>query len=237
MADAPKSSFLPGILIGAAIAGAAVYALTRNDKPNGPGPSPSNGIVATPPGELPQGHPSVPPGAMPPGHPEMNGNGAPAMPTQPTQPEAAVIVWTPPAAWKSIPNASTMRLATYEIPRAAGDTESPQLSVIRAGGDTKANIDRWIGQFDEPSKATAKQEERTVAGMRASILHIEGTFSGGMGMGMGGATGPQAGYALLGAVVETPGGGAHFFKMTGPKASVAAARAQFDELLASIKPK
>jgi hypothetical protein len=236
MAAAPKASsnLLPGIVIGAVIAGAAVYALTRNDKPTGSPSTPNGSVVATPKSEIPPGHPNVPGSGLPPNHPPMGGSGAAAMPGPPPGP--AVVVWTPPSSWKSVPSVSQMRLATYEIPHQAGDAEDPQLSVIRAGGDTKANIDRWIGQFDEPARATAKQEERTVNGMKASILYIEGTFSGGMGMGMGGAEGPQAGWALLGAIVETPGGGAHFFKMTGPKKSVAASRPQFDELIASIKP-
>jgi hypothetical protein len=41
---------------------------------------------------------------------------------------------------------------------------------------------------------------------------------------------------MLGAIVETQGM-PHFVKMTGPVKSVKAARAELDELLASITPK
>jgi len=41
-------------------------------------------------------------------------------------------------------------------------------------------------------------------------------------------------YALLGAIVETPGG-PWFFKMTGPRATVEAARRGFDDLVDSFQ--
>jgi hypothetical protein len=47
--------------------------------------------------------------------------------------------------------------------------------------------------------------------------------------------GKRAGYRLLGAIVEGPGG-LIFFKFTGPAPTVAAAQAEFDALVASIVP-
>ena len=44
----------------------------------------------------------------------------------------------------------------------------------------------------------------------------------------------RSGYALLGAIVETPGG-PYFFKLTGPKATVAGAKATFYKLLDSLR--
>ena len=52
----------------------------------------------------------------------------------------------------------------------------------------------------------------------------------------GGPTTPRPGFTLLGAIAEGPEG-ALFFKLTGPKKSVAAARAGFDALVASLKKK
>jgi hypothetical protein len=46
---------------------------------------------------------------------------------------------------------------------------------------------------------------------------------------------PKAGYALIGAIVDAPTG-AYFFKLTGPKATVAAARERFYQFLDTVKP-
>jgi hypothetical protein len=51
-------------------------------------------------------------------------------------------------------------------------------------------------------------------------------------MAAGGKT--MKGWAMLAAIVEAPSG-SYFFKMTGPKADVAAQRAAFNEMLDSIK--
>ena len=46
---------------------------------------------------------------------------------------------------------------------------------------------------------------------------------------------PAAGYRLLGAIVEGPGGSV-FFKLTGPVKTIAAQQKNFEQLLASIQP-
>ena len=51
---------------------------------------------------------------------------------------------------------------------------------------------------------------------------------------MGGG-GPQPGWALLGAIVETAGM-PHFFKMTGPAKSVKAARTELEGMIDTIAP-
>lgn len=50
---------------------------------------------------------------------------------------------------------------------------------------------------------------------------------------MGAATGAHAGWALLGAIVEAPEQ-PYFFKLTGPAATVHAARPAFEALLDTI---
>lgn len=191
-----------------------------------PAPPPRPGGAQMPPGSaLPPGHPALPSGHMPIG----SASGMPGNPMLPP-PEAAKasIEWVVPAKWTKVPNASAFRIATYDIAHQPGDSENPQLTVSRIGGDVEANAQRWIAQFDEAGQKTAKRSERTVAGFKTSIVEVQGTYGG-----MGGAA--QTGWALLGAIVETPGT-AHFFKLTGPQKSVLAARADFDALIASIKP-
>jgi hypothetical protein len=186
---------------------------------------------------LPPGHPPTTSSmggragmALPAGHPPVD----PKQPAGPIEAPAAAdedtpLRWTAPARWQVMPNPSNMRLATYRVPRAPGDAADGDLSVTRAGGSAEANIERWIGQFDESARQTARRTTRKVGSLDVSIVEIQGTYTAGMGAG-GSA---QTGWALLGAIVLTPGT-PHFFKLTGPAKSVLAARTEFDALIGSL---
>jgi hypothetical protein len=167
---------------------------------------------------------------LPPGHPPVGSRAV--SPAAPTAPEAASITWKAPSGWTSVANASSIRIATYRVPRAPGDGVEPELSVSRAGGSTDANVQRWIAQFDDAGKDT--REERTIHGLKVTIVEVGGTYVGGAMTPTRGEA-RQTGYRLLGAVVEAKGG-SYFFKLTGPDASVRAARPAFDALLASVAP-
>lgn len=178
------------------------------------GGNPSEGL---PPGHPPAG--DMPPNGMGMGAPGAGGDVAPAS-----------ISWKAPDRWVQVPNPSTMRLATYRIPKAAGDAEDPELTITQAGGTVEANAQRWIGQFGPEGAKTAKRSNRTVAGLEVAIVEVEGKYAN--GMGKDGREEEQ--WAMLGAIVQTPGM-PHFFKLTGPAKSVKAARAEFDAFVGSVK--
>jgi hypothetical protein len=144
------------------------------------------------------------------------------------------IAWDAPSGWQSVPSASAMRKASYRIPKAAGDAEDAEMSVTQVGGGLDANIDRWVTQFGG-SRDSLKRTQRTVGPLKVTIVELEGKFSGG---GMPGApsTGPKEGWALLGAIVESVDP-PYFFKLTGPKKTVQAARPAFDKLVSSMHAK
>jgi hypothetical protein len=142
------------------------------------------------------------------------------------------IAWEAPAAWQSVPNANTMRKATYKISKVDGDSEDAELTVSAAGGGVDANIKRWAGQF---GNAEPKTEPRTPNGLKVTVVEIKGTFASGGGM-MGGPTTQKEKYMLLGAVVDG-GGRQHFFKMTGPEKTVTRAKKDFDAFVASFQAK
>lgn len=223
MKDVPVST----VVLVAALAGAAGFALGRSTSPapaepisQAPSPPP-NDMPMMGGNDLPPGHPNVQgQNDLPPNHPSVQGD----MPSA----SAASITWTAPARWVSVPNPSSMRIATYKIPRAQGDTDDAELSITQAGGGVDANIDRWVGQFEG---GQAKRTSKTVKGMKVTIVEIGGTYSGGMSGG-----GPQKGWALLGGIVETKDM-PHFFKITGPEKTVKAARTELETMLDSIAPK
>jgi len=136
-----------------------------------------------------------------------------------------------------------MRLATYTIPAASGDSGGGECLVNYfgqgQGGSVDANVDRWVSQFQQangkPSKDVAKIEKKTVHGMKLTTIDVSGAYTG-MGGPMaapGGA--PKAGYRLLGAIIEGPQGTV-FFKFTGPAKTVGQNQAAFDKMLTSLGP-
>jgi hypothetical protein len=138
--------------------------------------------------------------------------------------------WDDPKVWKKVP-ASGMRLASYQIPPVAGDKEIAELNVFSLGGDVESNIQRWVDEFKGFDPTTLSRVDRVVNDLSEAVVEIpKGTFSGGMGEG-----GESPNFGLLGAIVTTPENILYFFKLTGPSATVQAARKPFYELLDSVR--
>lgn len=223
-----RASIVTAVVV-VGIAGAAVFAATRQPAPMTTTPPP----VAAPSGAasvsaLPPGHPPIK-SKLPPGHPAVGSVTAVPSLMLPPGAGAPSVAWVLPKRWVVYPNLSAMRIVTYRVPKSQGDIEDPEMSVMRAGGDVESNATRWIGQFDEPSRASAKRTTKTIGELRVHLVEVQGTFTNMQGD-------PETNWALLGAIVDTPGT-AHFFKLTGPKKSVEDARPEFDALIASLKPK
>jgi hypothetical protein len=147
--------------------------------------------------------------------------------------------WTAPPGWKN-EGPAPMRAATYLIPAAPGDQVGAECGVYffgpGQGGSVDANLDRWNGQFTDPKGAPAagKVARRTVHGLPITTLDVSGVY-----LGLGGPTASDthavAGYRLLGAIIDAPGGRV-FIKLTGPGLTVAENLRKFEELLASFQP-
>ena len=83
--------------------------------------------------------------------PPAAGSTAQEMVATPTAQDPGV-AWEKPGRWVE-ELASGMRLATYVIPAAAGSTTASCAVYYFGpgqGGGTDANIERWIGEFDNP---------------------------------------------------------------------------------------
>lgn len=239
---------VPTMVIIAAIVGAGAFAAGRATTPASPAAhvaaepaseAPRAADPAQTAGQLPPGHPPTGGNDLPSGHPPVNG-GAELTAAMAASGRAdggaaeGTLSWKAPAKWQAVPSTSTMRLATYRITHLPGDDEDPEMSVMQAGGTVDANVQRWIGQFDAEGQKTAKRTTKKVGNLEVTILEVEGTFAGGMGMGKD--RGEEKNWMLLGAIVATPGM-PHFFKLTGPAKTVKASRADFDTLVSSFATK
>ncbi len=141
--------------------------------------------------------------------------------------------WKVPSNWTTL-DARSMRVATYGIPARGGDSEGAECAVFyfgpSQGGGVEENLDRWVGQFEHPSQPERSQGE--VAGMKLWRVHVLGDYLAPSGPMMQ-STGTKNGYALLGAIVEGPNGNV-FFKLTGPKKTVDAAKPEFENMIKSM---
>ena len=132
-----------------------------------------------------------------------------------------------PDAWVTEKPTSTMRAAQYRLPKAEGDPEDASLVLYyfgaAQGGAVQANIDRWIGQMQQPdgssSKDKAKTENLTINGMKVTMVDVSGTFTAEMMPGSG-ERHNNTDYRLRAAVIETPKGN-YFAKLVGPSKTVA----------------
>lgn len=130
--------------------------------------------------------------------------------------------------------AGPMRLAAYRIPRARGDPADAELSVIRVGGSIDAGIEGWKAQFALAPGESAKRTRVVVRAVAVDIVRLQGIY-GGAAAGHG--SGPlRQDYVLLAAIAATEPQ-PHYFKLLGPRRTVDAARADFDVLVGSIRPR
>jgi hypothetical protein len=154
----------------------------------------------------------------------------------PTRTTDARVTWVDPPGWARSGASNSMRVASYRVPRATGDSDDGELAVFRfgaqQGGSIEANVERWTRQFADTKPEDIKEADRTANGLDQHTVEIRsGTFASGM---PGGPTEAKPRYGLLGAIVTTPDGN-YFFKLTGPEKTVQAARGQFYQLLDSVK--
>lgn len=136
------------------------------------------------------------------------------------------LTWTAPAKWKSKP-ASAMRKATYAVPGAAGGGDA-ELAISAFPGDVGgelANVNRWRGQLQlDPIAESdlASQVQRIEHhGLKFGVVELTGRGA--------------AAQRMLGAFVRV-GEATWFFKLSGPDATVAAAKPDFLDFLATIQP-
>lgn len=145
---------------------------------------------------------------------------------------AGGVKWSVPKTWTDLPG-SSMRVATYKVPPAKA-AEPGEVAVFffgpGQGGSIDANVERWSRQFEGTPKPT--RSLKNVNGLPLTLVQIAGTYLAPGGPMMQ-SQGKKPDYRLLAAIAEAPQG-LIFFKLTGPAATVAAAQADFDALLASL---
>jgi hypothetical protein len=141
--------------------------------------------------------------------------------------------FTVPEGWKTVTPSSAMRKAQLEIGQGSDKAEVTFFQFgAGQGGSVAENVARWFGQF--PGSEDKRKTETVQAGsVKITYATTEGTFSSGM---PGGPTTPMNGYALCGAIVESPEGSV-FIKMTGPTSVVKSSTEAFKKMVSEAAKK
>jgi hypothetical protein len=153
---------------------------------------------------------------------------------------AAGLTFAKPDGWQKVATTSSMRTAQFALPRAEGDGEDGELVVYYfggGGGSVDANIERWVGQIEQPGGASsagaAKKETRQINGLTVSLVDVSGTYTAEMAPGSA-ARHNKPGYRLRAAVIVTPQG-PYFIKLTGPQKTIARWDKEFERFVASLR--
>jgi hypothetical protein len=142
--------------------------------------------------------------------------------------KAGEFTFTRPADWQWVEVTSSMRKAQLKV---TGADKSQPAEVVffyfgeGNGGGTKANVDRWLGQFQE--KINPKVEDVKAGKHAVTYVQVEGTYLSGM---PGGPKTPQPNSMLLGAIIESNEGNV-FIKMTGPLSVVKSSKETFKRMV------
>jgi hypothetical protein len=143
-----------------------------------------------------------------------------------------------PAAWETAPPQSS--IIEHEFVAKSGEGEDAlkaRITMMAAGGDVKANIDRWKGQFTGGDADAQKTEQKKIGNWTVHIADLSGSFAETMGGGpfSGGKTVKRENYAMTGVILEHPEGRKYFIKVTGPMDVVKANRPAVVEMLEGLK--
>ena len=145
-----------------------------------------------------------------------------------------------PEGWKSVPPASSMRKAQFEVEAVEGDSEPGTVSVFYFGertGTVEMNLARWYGQFEQPdgspTEGKVAREEFERNGMKMILVHFSGRMKASMMPGAPPAA-AKDNWMNLSAIVQTPEG-PWFFKGTGPAATMTHHISSMKKLLSSLR--
>lgn len=135
--------------------------------------------------------------------------------------------------WKTEAPTNSMRIAQFRIP-APTDSGLAEGSLVVSGGiggSAEDNAARWAGQFTE-IQGKATMQKLLVNNLQITQVIITGTYN--PGMNAPNET-PTLNTTLFGAIVEGGPEGAVFFKATGPKDTMLAARTPWDMLIRNTR--
>ena len=142
-----------------------------------------------------------------------------------------------PSSWKSSTPSSPMRKAQLKVEPIKGDEDPAELIVFvfpGGAGDVDANVVRWQKTFKDKDGNPPKPEVTKAKGKNTDVTRVELAGHYYPTAFPGKAQQPdKEGYRLVAAIVITDKAG-YFLRLVGPEKTIAAAKPDFDKLIASL---
>ena len=145
-----------------------------------------------------------------------------------------------PDGWVERRPESPMRVIEFQLPRVPGDAEDAELVAFYfggSGGSVEANLERWIGQMEQPDGRSSFEVASTIGfeanGLAVTVLDVAGTYVAPVSPASDTRFNKPR-FRLLAAVVETSVG-PYFFKLTGPTRTIARWDQPFGAFLRSVR--
>lgn len=147
--------------------------------------------------------------------------------------------FTAPQGWQPRDPSSTMRVAEFVLPARDAGKANAELVIYYfggTGGSVDANIQRWLGQMQQPDGKTtadiAVRDSKTINGLKVSLLDVTGTYVAEVRPG---ATEKHnsPGYRMRTAVIETARG-PYYLKLVGPSETIASWNASVDQFISTL---
>ena len=153
--------------------------------------------------------------------------------------------YTAQSGWVREEPASSARVAEYTLPSSEGSEQDATLVVYYFGsagaGTVQANLDRWIGQFEQPDGSASSDAAmiRMIStldtqGLAVTTVDLSGRYVAQIFPGSDERVN-NPGYRLLAAIVTTEAG-PYYVKLIGPEATVARWQSSFDGFIGSLRP-
>ncbi len=145
-----------------------------------------------------------------------------------------------PGDWKEETPSNRMRFMQFRLPKKDGDKDDAELIVFKGlGGGSKANIERWKGQFVPPKDKkiddVAKVAEIKLGEQKAVFLDITGTYlSSSQPFNPRAKKEEKPNYRMLAIYFDGPKD-VYQIKLTGPNKTVEAYKKGFDEWVKNFK--
>lgn len=147
---------------------------------------------------------------------------------------------TTPGDWKEEAPENRMRYMQFRLPKKGDDKEDANLVIYKGvGGDSKANIERWKGQFSPPEGKkiddVATVKEFKIDGHPATLLDVHGTYKfKKQPFNPRAKVFPKANFRMLAVYYKGPKD-LYQIKLTGPAKTIEAYKKGFDEWLKNFK--
>jgi hypothetical protein len=134
-----------------------------------------------------------------------------------------------PQSWEQTPPSNKLRKAQFNIPKAKGDKEGVELAIFSfgGGGSARANIERWVGQFESKGRKSKITSGDSPQGQYI-FVDITGTYKMSIGPPIAGRTKlvPNARMlAVILAVEKTEA--VYYLRMAGESKTISAAAEPF----------